>query len=278
MPDYYSIVVEEDNGIQLASRISNGKTEIPKNARLVTNTNWKAGDTITFTWPESQGDDYTLHDRTVKIGAIVKDAPQIEHGFGGIFCIAAGENTLDNLQVPYELTNLYVYFDKDADIAATEAYIEQKVSDSYPLTRLSTQTEVALAEQLKRRTYLSIYSMITFSLLVLGFLGLINTVSSRIHSRQHEIGLLRSIGMTKGQIYRMFVYEGALFGVLASLFGIAGSVWLLSKFQVGWTQTQMPIYMILSCNFCIVLAVCTVVIPIRTILKKNPTEILNIKD
>lgn len=277
MPDYYSIVVEEDNGIQLTSRILNGKTEIPKNARLMTNSNWKAGDTITFTWPESQGDGYALHDRTVKIGAIVKDAPQIEHAFGGIFSIAAGEDTLDNLQVPYELTNLYVYFDKDADIAATEAYIEQKVSVSYPLTRLSTQTEVALAEQLKRRTYLSIYSMITFSLLVLGFLGLINTVSSRIHSRQHEIGLLRSIGMTKGQIYRMFVYEGALFGVLASLFGIAGSVWLLSKFQVGWTQTQMPIYMILSCNFCIVLAVCTVVIPIRTILKENPTEILNIK-
>ena len=173
---------------------------------------------------------------------------------------------------------MYIYFDKDADIAATEAYIEQKVSVSYPLTRLSTQTDVALAEQLKRRTYLSIYSMITFSLLVIGFLGLINTVSSRIHSRQHEIGLLRSIGMTKGQIYRMFVYEGALFGVLASLFSIAGSVWLLSKFQVCWTQTKMPIYMILSCIFCIVLAVCTVVIPIRTILKKNPTEILNIKD
>ena len=278
MPDYYSIVVEEDNGIQLASRILNGKTEIPKNARLMTNSNWKAGDTITFTWPESQGDGYALHDRTVKIGAIVKYAPQIEHAFGGIFSIAAGEDTLDNLQVPYELTNLYIYFDKDADIAATEAYIEQKVSDAYPLTRLSTQTDVALAEQLKRRTYLSIYSMITFSLLVLGFLGLMNTVSSRIHSLQHQIGLLRSIGMTKGQVYRMFVYEGALFGVLASLFGIAGSVWLLSKFQVGWVQTRMPLYMILSCTICIALAVCTVFLPIRTILKKNPTEILNITD
>ena len=276
MPDYYSIVVEEDNSIQLGSRIPNGKTEIPKNALLVTNANWKAGDTITFTWPESQGDGYILHDRTVRIGAIVKDVPRIEHAFGGIFSIAVGENALDNMQVPYEITNLYVYFDKDADISATEAELEQRVSARYPMTRLSTQTEETLAEQQKRRTYLSIYSMITLSLLALGFLGLMNTVSSRLLSRRHEIGLLRCIGMTKGQIYRMYVYEGVLFGVLASLFGIAGSFWLLSKFQGKWMQTQMPLYLVLSCIFCIVLAVCTVFSPIRTILKKSPTEILNV--
>ena len=276
MPDYYSFLVEEDDGIQRGSRILNGKIEIPENARLVTNTNWKAGDTITFTWPESQGNGYILHERTVKVGAIVKDAPKFDHAFGGIFSIAVGENTLDNMQVPYEISNLYLYFDMDADITATEAEVEQRVSACYPLTRLSTKTEEALAEQRKRRTYLSIYSMITFSLLVLGFLGLLNTVSSRIHSRQHEIGLLRCIGMTKGQIYRMYVYEGVLFGVLASLFGIAGSFLMLSKFQESWVQTQMPLYLVFSCIFCIALAVCTVFLPVRTILKKNPTEILNV--
>ena len=90
-------------------------------------------------------------------------------------------------------------------------------------------------------------SMITVCLLALGFLGLMNTVSSRIHSRLHEIGLLRCIGMTKGQVYRMFVYEGAMFGVLASLLGTMGCLVMLPKFQENWLHTQMPLVLVLSC-------------------------------
>lgn len=278
MPDYYSIVQEEENSIEIGTRIPNGKADIPKDAKLLENTNWKAGDTLTFTWPEEQDDWYTLHDRTVKIGAIVKGGPQIERSTNGVFSMAVGEKTLENLKAPYEISNVYVYFDEDADIPTAEARLEQMVSRSYPLTRLTTQTEVALAEQQQRRTRLSISSMITICLLALGFLGLMNTVFSRIHSRLHEIGLLRCIGTTKGQVYRMFVYEGAMFGVLASLLGMAGCLVMLPKFQENWLHTPMPLVLALSCIACIVLAVCTIFLPVRAILKKNPTEIMRINE
>ncbi len=278
MPDYYSVVQEEENSIQTGTWIPNGKADIPKDAKLLKNTNWKAGDTLTFTWPEEQGQGYTLHDRTVKIGAIVKSGPQIEHSANGVFCMAVGEKTLENLKVPYEISNTYIYFDEDADIPATEARLEQAASHSYPLTRLTTQTEEALAEQQQRRTRLAISNMIAVCLLALGFLGLMNTVSSRIHGRLHEIGLLRCIGMTKGQVYRMFVYEGTVFGVLASLLGIAGCLVMLPKFQENWLHTPMPLYLVLSCFVCIALAVCTIFLPVRAILKKNPTEITQINE
>lgn len=278
MPDYYSVVQEEENSIQTGTWIPNGKADIPKNAKLLKNTNWKAGDTLTFTWPEEQGQGYTLHDRTVKIGAIVKSGPQIEASANRIFGMAVGEKTLESLELPYEISNMYLYFDEDADIPATEAHLEQTVSRSYPLTRLTTQTEEALAEQQQRRTRLSISSMISVCLFALGFLGLMNTVSSRIHCRLHEIGLLRCIGMTKGQVYRMFVYEGAVFGIFASLLGTVVCFIMLPKFQENWLHTQMPLYLALSCVICIALAVCTIFLPIHAVLKKNPTEITRINE
>ena len=84
---------------------------------------------------------------------------------------------------------------------------------------------------------------------------------SRIHSRLHEIGLLRCIGMTKGQVYRMFVYEGAAFGALASLLGMAGCLVMLPKFHQSWLHTPMPLVLVLSYLVCIALAVCTIFYP-----------------
>ena len=143
---------------------------------------------------------------------------------------------------------------------------------------LTTATEQSLADQQQRRTTISVMSMITVCLLALGFLGLMNTVSSRIHSRLHEIGLLRCIGMTKGQVYRMFVYEGAMFGVLASLLGTMGCLVMLPKFQENWLHTQMPLVLVLSCLVCIALAVCTIFLPTHAVLKKNPTDIVRINE
>ena len=103
-------------------------------------------------------------------------------------------------------------------------------------------------------------------------------VSSRIHSRLHEIGLLRCIGMTKGQVYRMFVYEGAVFGVLASLLGTMGSLVMLPKFQENWLHTSMPLVLALSCVVCMALAVFTIFLPARAVMKKSPTEIMQINE
>ncbi|MDE7297674.1 MAG: ABC transporter permease, partial [Lachnospiraceae bacterium] len=278
MPDYYSIVREEENGLQVEAWVSDGKTGVPKDARLLTNTSWAAGDTLIFTWIKRQGNDDIRHERTVKIGAIVKGAPQVENSSGGVFCMAVGQDTLENLEMPYQISRVYVYFAEDADIPAAEDCLEEMASRLYPLTRLSTRTEEALADRQQRNTRLAVSGMIAACLLILGFLGLMNTVCSRIHSRLHEIGLLRCIGMTKGQIYRMFVYEGIVFGVLASLLGTGVSLWILPKYRENWLHTQMPFYIILSCSVCIALSVLTVFLPAGAVLRKNPTEITRINE
>ncbi len=56
--------------------------------------------------------------------------------------------------------------------------------------------------------------------LVIGLFLVYNGLSVSVAERQHEIGMLRSIGATRGQIRRLFAGEAALLGLAGSLLGI----------------------------------------------------------
>ena len=47
----------------------------------------------------------------------------------------------------------------------------------------------------------------------------INTVYTNIHTRVTEIGMQRAIGMSSGSLYKTFLWEGAYYGVIASVIG-----------------------------------------------------------
>lgn len=274
MPDYDLVVREEGNGVQFQEQIVGKTADAFKDARRLTNTGWAAGDALTFTWAKRQGEGYVLYERTVKIGAVVKGAPQVEGAFGGIFSIAVGEDTLENLEVPYEIFKVYISFGEDADLAAAEADLGRMVAQGYPLAKWSVRTEEALAERQQRNLRLAVSGMITVCLFVMGFFGLVNTVSGRVYGRLHEIGLLRCIGMTKGQVYRMFVYEGCVFGCVAAGIGMAVSLVILGKYQENWWDTQMVGYMGMSCLGCVAVSVAVALWTVRAAMEKGVAEIV----
>lgn len=54
---------------------------------------------------------------------------------------------------------------------------------------------------------------------VIGVLNIINTVYSNIHTRIGEIGMQRAIGMSAASLYKTFLWEGAYYGIFASVIG-----------------------------------------------------------
>ena len=144
-----------------------------------------------------------------------------------------------------------------------------------PKASVITATEVNKADQQMRRTTVSIMTMLTVCLLALGFLGLMNTVSNRVYNRTQELGLLRAVGMTKRQALRMLVWEGAVFGVLASVLGILVCLLLFPHFVPGWiTQTGIPLTLLGSCLVCTALSMLTILLPARRILRTPSSGIL----
>ena len=54
---------------------------------------------------------------------------------------------------------------------------------------------------------------------LIGILNIINTVYTNIHTRVTEIGMQRAIGMSAESLYKTFLWEGAYYGIIASVIG-----------------------------------------------------------
>lgn len=69
--------------------------------------------------------------------------------------------------------------------------------------------------------FLLLFDAMVWISVIVGALGVINTMTMNILERVREIGTMRSIGMNRSQLARMVLAEAMAMGALGSLFGIA---------------------------------------------------------
>ncbi|MDY6834742.1 MAG: FtsX-like permease family protein [Chloroflexota bacterium] len=61
--------------------------------------------------------------------------------------------------------------------------------------------------------------------LVVGTLGVVNTMTSSVHERVRDIGIMKAVGASRRQIVSMFLYEAVIVGLLGGVIGyIAGTL------------------------------------------------------
>jgi putative ABC transport system permease protein len=136
-----------------------------------------------------------------------------------------------------------------ADDSHRSARIKQEVSSILgPGHVIREWTENYWVAILRKSSFLYVIIFGVFQI-VASFL-IINTVLMVIHERIKEIGMMGALGMTRGEIVRVFFFEAVLlsvFGALAGCFvgGLAG--WLGSMFPIdlelftGGGMKEMPI-------------------------------------
>lgn len=82
--------------------------------------------------------------------------------------------------------------------------------------------------------------------LLVGMFLVHNTVSASVVRRRLEIGILRSVGASRGQIRGLFLGEAALYGVVGIVVGTVGGV-ILSNFLVTTiSKTISSLYVLMS--------------------------------
>ncbi|MCA9973861.1 MAG: ABC transporter permease [Anaerolineales bacterium] len=79
----------------------------------------------------------------------------------------------------------------------------------------------------------SLFDVLGLIGLVVGALGVINTMLMNVLERTRELGGLRSLGMTRGQVRRMIMAEAATIGVMGGLFGVLSGAVLADVFLIG---------------------------------------------
>ncbi len=112
--------------------------------------------------------------------------------------------------------------------------IERRYGDSERLVIISNETLLGRISKLMQQAF-SMFDVLALIALLVGFTGITNTLTMNVMERTQEIGMLRAVGMTRGQVVRMVLSEAALMGLIGGLMGLVFGVLLSRLFLSAMT-------------------------------------------
>ncbi len=156
-----------------------------------------------------------------------------------------------------------------------------------PRTRDFTVTAFATIQQqitgVVQTISLFLAAIAAVSLLV-GAVGIANTMFMSVMERTRQIGLLKALGATDNEVMELFLIESGLFGFFGGLLGIIFGVLVselitaagLRALGPGGTMNAIvtPQLVIFALLFSIFIGVISGVVPARTAAKMNPVDAL----
>jgi len=120
--------------------------------------------------------------------------------------------------------------------------------------------EMGLVERVSN--FLLVLAAIT---LAVGAFGVVNTMMTSVHERVKDIGIMRSVGASGGQIIKVFMYEAVIIGLIGGIAGyLLGSALAYVTGPLvfeGATVSLVPQYIPLSAGLAVIIAVASSVYP-----------------
>jgi putative ABC transport system permease protein len=210
----------------------------------------KAGDTVLINTRTRFETNNALDFQVV--GLLETPAPYINES--GIYITFQAANQFLDIQDLVTEFDIHVPWGKTEDV---DAYVKrinvlrEKIGIRFPELTVNTFYDInsAFIEMMagKRKGQ----SLVTFFILLIGAVGIVNTVLMSVYERIREVGVLRALGIQPGEIRRMFLYEGILIGLVGGLMGILGgflvNLWMvnsgmdLTYMMKNIDSSQMPI-------------------------------------
>jgi len=118
-----------------------------------------------------------------------------------------------------------------ADAGVVEQTLKDDIGKSRHLTVQSGNEWRAEMRKMSMQ-FFTLFDAIVFVAVVVGVLGVVNTMTMSVLERVREIGMLRSVGMTRTQVTWMVLAEAGTMGIIAALFGVGAGL-LLSVMMVN---------------------------------------------
>jgi len=204
------------------------------NARLAARYGWKVGDRLRAVV------NGTLRELPI-VGLVeLRDSPA---GVNERFAVMDIGWAQELFNPPGRLTSLQIILRDPAQSEVVAAKLAKQLGPAVMVAaprQRSAQVEKMLAAFQLNLTALSLVS------LLVGVFLIYNTVSATVIRRRMEIGILRAVGATRGEVQALFLGEALLFGVIGVLLGWVGGV-LLSKLLLGAVaRTISSLYLLVS--------------------------------
>ena len=232
------------------------------------------GDTPVERTELAVGDTIQLGDRTLRVVGVIDAAITINNdGFTNGVQLIVNDEIYCSLLRNDSYSEIYPTLLDDADTNTFESWLDNWCSE-YPgthwLSYLQSSNEMEESfEQIKMLCWV----LIIF-IGIIGILNIINTVYSNIHTRIGEIGMQRAIGMSAGCLYKTFLWEGAYYGIFATLIGAVAGYICCVFVEAARTDTlrlvDVPVIAIAEAAIISILAcLLATAIPLRSIARMS---------
>jgi putative ABC transport system permease protein len=115
-----------------------------------------------------------------------------------------------------------------------------RVLAGYPGAQLLGQAAYAKSRSAMLGNLLGLVTALLALAIIIALLGIANTLALSIVERTRELGLLRAIGMRRGQLAQMIAAETAIIAVIGAALGIALGLGLGAALAYAVTRAQQP--------------------------------------
>ncbi|PLS30455.1 Permease of ABC transporter system [Bifidobacterium margollesii] len=152
--------------------------------------------------------------RTVKVGAIItnnvyRSCVMVNDDLGERF---GTKQTMFTIQ-------MYVVADPGADKTDVQRRIKDAVKPYYTVSVMNHEEYKSTMSSMVDQILLILYALLALSI-VIAIFGIVNTLALSVSERTKEIGLLRAIGTSRGQIRGMLAIEASIISVFGTVLGL----------------------------------------------------------
>lgn len=221
------------------------------------------------------------------IGILRTEDPKIDYA-AVVIPLALGQSSLD---MGKSVTEIDIKLKDPARVMEFRDKLSKEIPGLEVASWRDLAADVIAIAQAKRKGT----SFVLFSVFIIALIGISNTILLAAFERTREIGMMGAMGMRRGQIIRLFVLEGAMIGVLGSIFGclfgilvnipfvIYGLNWgfiMRDVGDIGYRVTGVsrgvwnPAMIITAFIAGIVISAITSIYPARVASRMEPTEAL----
>ena len=119
-------------------------------------------------------------------------------------------------------------------------------SPTSPASRCKDQAQYKQDQANQINQVLVLFYLLLALAVVIAFIGIINTLALSVLERIRELGLLRALGMTRGQVRAMIRWEAIIIAVLGAVLGLVVGVffgWVIVRalHSQGITDFSLPL-------------------------------------
>ena len=176
----------------------------------------KLGDTLTLISPDG-------------VKTAFGTSPRI-NGFEVVYIFQVGRYDIDNTRIYMPLADAQIYFNSEGRVDEFEVIVnEPEDIDDLKIFLLSSMSNSALIWTWRDANggFLNALQMednimfIILSILVLiATMNIVSGLIMLVKNKSHDIGILRTMGLTEGSILRIFFICGAFTGIIGTVFGV----------------------------------------------------------